>query len=400
MPASSRVSSASRTGSHLADTQIADGRYIIDDYYESAALAKGFQPGAPAWSEVYNPEIDNTTLAMPKIGNFAQKTGPGRPAYMKIGQAMDMAGANRTSTNHDDEDDDLSVEERRKKEEAADAMAIAAEEERAALAAKNGTHSLQGMPASYHPAQFGLVPLAGAAGVSLIPGVQFGANGLPPFNEQWEKSKSRKPASHMNGRNWQWFWARAVMETNKAIISIRKEYSAGHRIALGATDERAIEEAEAGVWPVSGDEADYDTIDEFRAGEGVAGAAGRDFDDEPDDRQRGRTPEPASLILVHQERVKKEEVEVTQEPDQSREKKRRRRRSPLRGFYDSHTRIPIVRSDTQSMQVLRSDRVASRPVFEKEGIEQLSDRIDADALRTLAAEQHVSSAFLRKISWC
>lgn len=317
---------------------------------------------------------------------------------MKIGKAMDMAGATRLSAAPDDDDDmnNLTAEERKKREDAADALAIAEEETRVALAQKKGLHSLLGLPAGYSPAQFGLVPAQGGAGIGLGPGIQFGSNGQAPFNEQWEKSKARKPAPHMNGRNWMWFWAKAVIETNKAVMSVRKEYSAYHRITLGANSAAALEEEDAGVWPVSESEDEYETLDEYYARQGVPSANSKAKSLESDDRRRGRTPDPSPLALPTplDPNVKAEAdgdaAETSAMHADGTHKKKRRRRSPLRGFYDQHTRAPIVRTDSQPLGVLSCERVAGLPEISLDVASITQKAPDAVTISKLAAVRGVS----------
>ncbi len=222
-----------------------DGRYVTDDYYEAAALAKGKIAGTPAFNEVYDPDIDNTTLAMPKVGNFSKKMAAGRPAYMKIARAIEFASTPLGSAPPDfpDEREKAAEKERlrRQKEE---------EEEEAADAAagikKSAFRSLK-LPAvaGYRAIDFGLVNGG--------PGVQFGGTGMPPFGDQWEKSKARKPAPFMNGYNWMLEYAKITSKTNSAILGVRREYNAYHSMTLGnaVTAQGRVEEQE-GVWDLSG----------------------------------------------------------------------------------------------------------------------------------------------------
>ena len=343
---------------------------MTDDYYEAAALARGKIAGSPAYNEVYDPDIDNTTLAMPKVGNFSKKLSNGRPAYMKIAKAFEFAQAPLGSAppeNTEERDRQLERERLRKQKEE--------EEEEAADAAagitKSAFRALK-IPAvsGYRAIEFGLVNGVSAA--------QFGGNGVPPFGEQWEKSKARKPAPFLNGYNWMLEFAKAASKNNSAILGVRREYNAYHAMTLGntATLQGRLEEQE-GVWELSGDEDEYETVAEYKKREGLEEQVD---EDEIDDRQRGNTPEPSAsafgrpdkaekpikaevddeaMALDENERDNKRTINNTTHPDESEKpkKKKRRRRSPIRGFYESHTKQPQVRLDTQPTQVLEYEKL-------------------------------------------
>lgn len=234
------------------------------------------------------------------------------------------------------------------------------------------------LPATYRPQDFGLVTHPSYQ--SLVAGAQFGGTGQPPFGEQWERSKARKPAPFLNGFNWMYEFARFTSkETNKAIMGIRKEFNAYHRITLGVpglslTPDQVDEEQE-GVWDISDEEHadEYETLDQFRYREGLDDAPVVGPDGEIDDRKRGRSPSPRLRDAV-QPQVKGEEEGGEMQSDDVKDKeswalgrdqqRRRRRRSPLRGFYDSHTRLPQIKLDTQPAEVLKKEQVALEPIFE------------------------------------
>lgn len=332
---------------------------------------------------MYDPDIDNTTLAMPKVGNFSKKLAAGRPAYMKIAKAFEFAQAPLGSAAPEaNEERDRQLERerlRRQKEE---------EEEEAADAAagikKSAFRSLK-IPAvaGYRAIEFGLIN--GAAGV------QFGGIGAPPFGEQWEKSKARKPAPFLNGYNWMLEYAKITSKTNSAILGVRREYNAYHSMTLGntATLQDRTEEQE-GIWDLSGDEGEYETMAEYNKREGLEEQVG---EDELDDRQRGTTPEPSTSALGRPEKpktIKTEQEEddtsgmvvdgqeskpavndnnSTVHPDEVRppKKRMRRRRSPIRGFYESHTKQPQVRLDTQPTQVIENEKLDLVPHIQLSG---------------------------------
>ena len=241
--------------------------------------------------------------------------------------------------------------------------------------ARSALHLLA-IPPSYNPILFGTV--GGAAGP------QFGGNGMAPFGEQWERSKARKPAPHLNGRNWMYEFSKVVGETNRAIRGVAREYSAYHKISLGAILDRDVEEEQQGVWELSGDEEEYETLEQFNRREGLGSEDETDFD-EIDDRRRGRTPSPAKetpLGVVSDEYVKDEEVDghdamhldsctdsmesglnkrIAKMPPA---KRHRRRRSPLRGFYEPHTGMPYIRKDGQSKKVIHYEKIDMYPALD------------------------------------
>ena len=384
-----------------------DGKNVTDDYYEAAALAKGKIAGSPAYNETYDPEIDNTTLAMPKVGNFSKKLGTSRPAYMKIAKAFEFAQAPLGSAppeNTDERDRQIERERlRRQKEE---------EEEEAADAAagiKKSAFRLLKIPAAsgYRAIEFGLVN--GASGA------QFGGNGAPPFGEQWEKSKARKPAPFLNGYNWMLEFAKAASKNNSAILGVRREYNAYHAMTLGntATAQERLEEQE-GMWDLSGDEEEYETVAEYNKREGLEEKV---EEGEEDDRHRGITPEPSASALgrpakannsvkaeakdddagamaVDGQPTKRGAVNSTVHPDDSSDspkKKLRRKRSPIRGFYESHTKQPQVRLDTQPTQVLEYEKLDLVPHLGFSGQPDMTNHgKELDMLRKAAALGGVS----------
>lgn len=337
---------------------IADGKNVTDDYYEAAALAKGLVPGSPAYTESYDPEIDNTTLAMPKVGGFAAKRGPGRPAYMKIAEAFEMAGATPAMT----PDGPTKMFPLPSSKPAKDAGAESSDEDdgKGGRRKKKGwrfrkdkqsPYNLLQIPKSYNATVFGTV------GGQATP--QFGGNGQAPFAEHWEKSKARKPAPHMNGYNWMAEYAKITRDKNRAYLHLAKSYSAHHSITLGKTLDREVEEERAGMWELSGSEGEYESLQDYKKREKIVSG---DEGDEPDDRKRGRSPAATEAVPARAIKAEAGEESMmsidgadTGEAGSAPAKKRRRRRSPIRGFYDEHTRLPQIRSETQPTALLSYD---------------------------------------------
>ena len=381
----------------------AEGKNVTDDYYEAAAIAKGLEPGSPAYVESYHPDIDNTTLAMPKIGNFAKPLGQGRPAYMKMARAMEFAQAPLGSAPPDGSDErerqlEKERQRRQKEEDEEEAAFLAAGGKRSAFAALRIPTT-----ALYKGAEFGLVQ--GAA----LP--QFGGNGMAPFGDAWEKSKARKPAPFLNGINWMLEFAKATSKNNTAILGVRKEYNAYHRMTLGNDATRQErEEEQGGVWELSGDENEYETMEEYRTREGLLEKLDKA---ETDDRGRGRTPD--ALLDEVKKGGDEMEVDVTEvkpdvkadnlprgataanssshpdskdgeEPDAPPKKKQRRRRSPVRGFYENHTRQPQIRLDTQPTRVVEYEKLDFSPHF----VDAHAGDVDAVDLEKAAALAGVS----------
>merc|ERR1712093_693350 len=96
--------------------------------------------------------------------------------------------------------------------------------------------------------------------------------------------KARKPAPHLNGRNW-------MLETGRIINDTED------------SEEEMDDEEREGIWPLSGDEEEYETLAEYRKREGIkgegdddeAGATEDGEEPEPDDRRRGRSPSPSRI---------------------------------------------------------------------------------------------------------
>ena len=390
-----------------------DGKQVIDDYYEAAAIAKGGIAGAPAYIESYEPDIDNTTLAMPKVGNFAAPRGVGRPAYMKMARAFEFASAPAGSTS-ELEDGAAPKEYKIVREVPSDVSSSSEDDGRGGRRRKKGKgrkarsalHFLA-IPQTYNPVLFGTI--GGAAGP------QFGGSGMAPFGEQWERSKARKPAPHLNGRNWMYEFSKVVCESNRAIKGVAREYSAYHKITLGASLDRDIEEEGEGIWELSGDEEEYETVEDFKKREGLFSEDEQETD-ELDDRKRGRTPSPSRVSVqagATSKHIKAEEIdnEGAMEVDQPGAtingtygeqhkasfpafKKFRRGRSPLRGYHEQHTRIPQIRSDTQSTEIVSYERIDLHPhldilVDEKQVREDERQSLRA-RVREVAATQGVS----------
>lgn len=378
-----------------------DGKNVVDDYYEQAALAKGLVPGSPAYIETYDPDIDNTTLAMPKIGNFSKALGTGRPAYMKMAKAFEMAAAPVGQFNPTPEPASGAYEDERNKRGETDQSKDGKGKKGGVLGngkSEGGTSTQRSMallsiPPNYAPQSFGLF-----GGNNTV---QFGGAGTAPFGEGWERSKAKKPAPHLNGRNWMLETAKITNEYNYAINAVRKEYNAWHKITLGnkprtiawaaarpqqqAASDESEEEDEVddeeleGVWPISGDEEEYETMEEYRKREGIKaegdeeGSATVDEveheESEPDDRRRGRSPSPSRLPAAS---IKNEDNDTPMKVDGNeseretgeRPKKLRRRRSPLRGAYDAHTMAPYIRVDTQPTVSYGWERVDSLPAID------------------------------------
>lgn len=233
------------------------------------------------------------------------------------------------------------------------------------------------LPQTYRPQDFGLVTHPSYQ--SLVAGVQFGGNGQTPFGEQWERSKARKPAPFLNGFNWMYEFARFTSkETNRAIMGIRKEFNAYHRITLGLPEisltPQQVDEEQEGIWDISDPEHEdeYETIDQFRYREGLDEAPIVGPDGEVDDRKRGRSVSPRLreggeiLVKPEGEGADMETDAAADKPSKTngmtlRTKRRRRRRSPLRGYYDGHTRTPQIKLDTQPAEVLKWEQTALEP---------------------------------------
>lgn len=371
----------------------ADGRYVTDDYYEAAALAKGYKRDQPAYNEVYDPERDNTTLAMPKVGSFAKSKAEGRPAYMRMDKAFELLHRGMPFQERDDAtpevDNYASYEERerernkKRKEEEGDSSEDDSGSKRRKKKRLSAFTTLA-LPLTYQPKEFGLVTHPSYQ--SLVAGPQWGGNGQPPFGESWERSKARKPAPFLNGFNWMYEFARFTSkETNRAIMGIRREFNAYHRITLGVPElsltPEQVEEEQEGVWDISDPEHEdeYESIDQFRFREGLDAAPVVGPDGEVDDRKRGRSVSPG-LQESADVRIKPEDGDGagmdTNDADadskgtqangiQARmQKRRRRRRSPLRGFYDTHTRTPQIKLDTQPAEIRKWEQTALEPRFE------------------------------------
>lgn len=367
---------------------LTDGRYVIDDYYEAAAIAKGFTPGAPAYNEVYDPERDNTTLAMPKVGSFAKSKAEGRPAYMRMEKAFEMLHRGMPVMDRDDGtpevDNYASYEEReRERNKKRQEEEGGSSEDESGLKKRKkrrpSAFTTLALPPTYRPQDFGLVTHPSYQ--SLVAGAQFGGTGQPPFGEQWERSKARKPAPFLNGFNWMYEFARFTSkDTNRAIMGIRKEFNAYHRITLGVPEvsltPHQVEEEQEGIWDISDEEHadEYETLDQFRFREGLDDTPVVGPDGEVDDRKRGRSASPR-LRDTAEPKIKGEEevgdmetddVKHTKSQDVSKQnhQRRRRRRSPIRGFYDAHTRLPQIKLDTQPAEILKWEQVALVPQME------------------------------------
>lgn len=325
---------------------------------------------------------------MPKIGSFAKSKSEGRPAYMRMEKAFELLHRGMPVQERDDAtpevDNYASYIERerernkkRKEEEGGSSEDEYGNKKRQKK--RPSAFTTLALPATYRPQDFGLVTHPSYQ--SLVAGIQFGGNGQPPFGEQWERSKARKPAPFLNGFNWMYEFARFTSrETNRAILGIRKEFNAYHRITLGVpgvslTPEQVDEEQE-GVWDISDDEHadDYESLDQFRHREGLDQAPIVGPDGEIDDRKRGRSVSPR-LRDGLEAKVKGEEGTAGMDTNESKaahpedssphkQRRRRRRRSPLRGFYDAHTRLPQIKLDTQPSEVLKYEQVALEPRFE------------------------------------
>jgi hypothetical protein len=291
---------------------------------------------------------------MPKVGGFAAKRGPGRPAYMKIAEAFEMAGATPAMT--PDAQAKFPVPKPAK-----DGGAESSDEDdgKGGRRKKKGWRFRKDKQSPYHLLQ---IPKAynatvfGTVGGQATP--QFGGNGQAPFGEQWEKSKARKPAPHMNGYNWMSEYAKITRERNRAYLHLAKSYSAHHTITLGKTVEGEVEEERAGMWELSGSEGEYESLQEYKKREKIESG---DEGDEPDDRKRGRSPVAAdtakSTIKAETGDESAMSVDLVKGGEAGTEpaKKRRRRRSPIRGFYDEHTRLPQIRTETQPTTLLSYD---------------------------------------------
>lgn len=324
---------------------------------------------------------------MPKVGSFAKSKSEGRPAYMRMEKAFEMLHRGMPVHDRDDigtpdVDNYASYEERerernkKRKEEEGDST----EDEfgnRRRTKKRPSAFTTLALPPTYRPTDYGLVTHPSYQ--SLVAGAQFGGNGQPPFGEQWERSKARKPAPFLNGFNWMYEFARFTSkETNRAIMGIRKEFNAYHRITLGVPElsltPQQVDEEQEGIWDISDEEHadEYESLDQFRFREGLDDAPVVGPDGEVDDRKRGRSPSPRLRNGASEPRVKGEEETGDMEMDDTKETKpkgsiqntklrRRRRRSPLRGFYDAHTRLPQLKLDTQPGEVLKWEQVALEP---------------------------------------
>lgn len=366
-----------------------DGRYVTDDYYESASIAKGYKAGTPAFNEVYDPERDNTTLAMPKVGSFAKSKAEGRPAYMRMEKAFELLHRGMPIQDREDgtpEVDNYASHEERERErnkKRREEEGDSSEDETGIKKRKKkrpSAFTTLALPQTYRPQDFGLVTHPSYQ--SLVAGAQFGGNGQTPFGEQWERSKARKPAPFLNGFNWMYEFARFTSkETNRAIMGIRKEFNAYHRITLGLPETsltpQQVDEEQEGIWDISDPEHEdeYETLDQFRYREGLDEAPVVGPDGEVDDRKRGRSVSPR-LREGGEIQVKPEGEGADMETDDPEgkpgktngstrhtRKRRRRRRSPLRGYYDGHTRTPQIKLDTQPAEVLKWEQTALEPKF-------------------------------------
>lgn len=109
---------------------------------------------------------------------------------------------------------------------------------------------------------------------------------------------------------------------------------------------------------MSGSEGEYESLQEYKKREKIVSG---DEGDEPDDRKRGRSPaatEPAPRTIkaeAGEESMVSIDAADKGETGPEPAKKRRRRRSPIRGFYDEHTRLPQIRLETQPTALLSYD---------------------------------------------
>lgn len=337
---------------------------------------------------------------MPKIGSFAKSKAEGRPAYMRMEKAFELL--HRGMPHQEREEDTPDVDnyatyeerERERNKKRKEEEGGSSEDEfgnRIVKKKRPSAFTTLALPQSYRPQDFGLITHPSYQ--SLVAGAQFGGNGQPPFGESWERSKARKPAPFLNGFNWMFEFARfTTRETNRAIMDIRKEWNGYHNITFGVPEHsltsKEVEEEQEGVWDVSDEdqEHEYETLDQFRHREGLDAATATGPDGEIDDRKRGRSPSPSHLATTNGTDVKTkadssmaEDREASEEEDSkvtgqslsngklrsvpNHRLRRRRRRSPLRGYYDSHTRIPQIKLDTQPTQVLQWEQLDLLPRF-------------------------------------
>jgi hypothetical protein len=340
---------------------------------------------------------------MPKIGSFAKSKAEGRPAYMRMEKAFELLHRGMPAQDRDDGtpevDNYASYEERerernkKRKEEEGDSSENDSSTPKKPKKKRPSAFTTLALPPTYRPQDFGLV--THPAYQSLVAGAQFGGNGQPPFGEQWERSKARKPAPFLNGFNWMYEFARFTSrDTNRAIMGIRKEFNAYHRITLGIPEVSLtpdqIEDEQEGVWDVSDEEHEdeYETIDQYRFREGLDAAPVVGPDGEIDDRKRGRTPSPRLRDGVETKIKPEGDMDMDEVLEQGEahangvstlgKKRRRRRRSPLRGYYDSHTRTPQIKLDTQPSEVIKQEQVSLVPELH---VETVSTRLAAEAAR-------------------
>lgn len=324
---------------------------------------------------------------MPKIGSFAKSKSEGRPAYMRMEKAFELLHRGMPIPEREDGTPEVDnyashiERERERNKKRKEEEGGSSEDEFGAKKSQKkrpSAFTTLALPATYRPQDFGLVTHPSYQ--SLVAGAQFGGNGQPPFGEQWERSKARKPAPFLNGFNWMYEFARYTSkETNRAIMGIRREFNAYHRITLGvpgvSLTPQQVDEEQDGVWDISDEEHpdEYETLDQFRHREGLDQAPVVGPDGEIDDRKRGRSVSPR-LRDGLEPKVKGEEeaadmladepkLDQFQTASPKQQRKRRRRRSPLRGFYDAHTRLPQIKLDTQPVELLEYDQVSLKPRF-------------------------------------